>query len=320
MTSTINLNDFVLEGDENGTLVGKNDYVFIKSTKTRRFLKEPFYNVADFYGFGELNLPTEISQRVRAEFSTSPFALLEEEHKTKMVSLDVENPKLNNYNNILVFKWDEEQTRFMLQIYNKYITCVGRFKKFRTKKLMWSYLAKQIEGKFKVHLTAKQVETRLKCVKKRRKKGSGVHRKVTVYNDDDELDEQDRDTQEDNDDSKSLGGERFFETFEEISARPDPDPAAIAVSPLHCLSSSAAEAEDGKPCFTALPKSSSKDIQQKLLNQKNDFFLKYFEMKDHREENKIKEKRRYNEEKLKILDSMVAENKRKTKTQKTIRQ
>ncbi|XP_025154752.1 uncharacterized protein LOC112588587 isoform X1 [Harpegnathos saltator] len=66
--------------------------------------------------------------------------------------------------------WSNSGTSFLLDKYETYMSDIGPMKKFKTKKLMWAQISKDMLTMLDVLKTPLQVENRYKTVLKRKKK------------------------------------------------------------------------------------------------------------------------------------------------------
>ncbi|KAF5289725.1 hypothetical protein FQA39_LY03642 [Lamprigera yunnana] len=67
-------------------------------------------------------------------------------------------------------EWFVEETRLLLDKYEKYLNFVGPMKKFKNNEVLWLQISDDIQKIFKVARTAEQVENRHKALMKRKKK------------------------------------------------------------------------------------------------------------------------------------------------------
>ncbi|XP_055855096.1 uncharacterized protein LOC129918526 [Episyrphus balteatus] len=327
MEEAIDLNEFELQNDEKvnhtGNGEGNGDNIFIKNTKSGQVLVVPFAEVANFYGFEEVSPPHE----TEAPKETEPIEAnpIEDEPKIAPQSLNIDKSK--GYNcSVLAFAWNDEQTQFMLEQYEKLINCVGKFKMFKTKKLMWAYIAKLLEKKFHVQLTGKKVETRYKVVLRRKNVDVTPPCKV-VYNDSTPIDESIcSDTPSESSANRfqiksgvfivkpSAAATSTLDCYDEgpstsrVSTLPQQSEVTIAVQSITSLP--AESTSDNDEPLNEQTKSDEETMVEKMIDLRNQHILNYFVMKERRGEERIQRQRQYNDEKLKILKKLVAQTKK----------
>ncbi|XP_046492164.1 uncharacterized protein [Neodiprion pinetum] len=94
-------------------------------------------------------------------------------------------PMFNSSN--ATVKWDDHDTKMMLDLYAENLNHVGPFKKFKTKKKMWEHIAVDISTTFSKYVNGQQCESRFKTVRNRKglavthNKQSGNDAKVVPY-------------------------------------------------------------------------------------------------------------------------------------------
>lgn len=284
--------------------------------KDGRVMAVPLSDVATYYNFEEVNeeeIPKE--DNVSLLEDAKSFVIPAAENNIE------EQEAQQNYTNLTVFKWDETKTNFLLNEYANLIGSVGKFQRFRTKKLMWKHIANKMEKKFNVRLNSVQVETRFKVVCNRKKKG------VLNTNLNSESGDEDMNDTIHHEGSRSHRKDskpgRFLKKTDVVLVIPGknlnaPDPFDVAPSPppLSPLSSSSilspapllSPTRSMSPVFQSSDTrnmSGTEKILHKMLEQTNRNFLKYFTVKERRDEEKLNERRIYHNEKLKILKEMA---------------
>lgn len=283
--------------------------------KDGRVMAVPLSDVATYYNFEEVN-----EEEVPKEDNVS---LLQDAKSFVIPAAEnnVEDQAAHpNYTNLTVFKWDETQTNFLLSEYANLIGSVGKFQRFRTKKLMWKHIANKMEKRFNIRLNSVQVETRFKVVSNRKKKGVLSTNLASESGDEDMNDTIQQGSRSHRKDSKPG---RFLKKTDVVLVIPGknlntPDPFDVAPSPppLSPLSSSSILSPDPilSPTRSMSPVFQSSDTRNmsgtekmlhKMLEQTNRNFLKYFQVKERRDEERLNEKRIYHNEKLKILKEMA---------------
>lgn len=73
--------------------------------------------------------------------------------------------------------WTDSATVFILNKYKIYLSQIGPMKKFKSKKLMWTEISKELQKSLNISKTPLQIENRYKTVLKRKKKAVENNRK-----------------------------------------------------------------------------------------------------------------------------------------------
>lgn len=73
-------------------------------------------------------------------------------------------------NKSLKESWSEEETKFILDRYETYLSNVGPMKRFKTKKEMWSQITLDLKEQLHIQKDSAQIENRYKTVLRRKKK------------------------------------------------------------------------------------------------------------------------------------------------------
>lgn len=73
--------------------------------------------------------------------------------------------------------WTDSATVFILDKYKVYLSQIGPMKKFKSKKIMWAEISKELQENLNISKTPLQVENRYKTVLKRKKKAVENNRK-----------------------------------------------------------------------------------------------------------------------------------------------
>ncbi|XP_055913938.1 uncharacterized protein LOC129947421 [Eupeodes corollae] len=193
MSYSIDLSDFDLVIDESGNFVVEDDQILIQHRITKEEVNVLFANVAPFYGLyeeGETSLETPATEpTTKAAIQHPPSRTPSMDSSASSTSLPsspltsapptpthvgkkniTKKPKTNNYQKVKIFKWDDNQTKFLLHLYGKYMASVGPFGQFKNKKMMWCFIAEKISKRFNEKISSKQVETRFNVISKRTRK------------------------------------------------------------------------------------------------------------------------------------------------------
>ncbi|CAG9762526.1 unnamed protein product [Ceutorhynchus assimilis] len=87
-----------------------------------------------------------------------------------LIETEKENTQTQNIQNCReITFWNDEETKILLDTYEEFMSKVGRQKKFKTKKSMWSKIAEILNRTFGRQTTGNQFENRYKTVLKRKK-------------------------------------------------------------------------------------------------------------------------------------------------------
>lgn len=73
--------------------------------------------------------------------------------------------------------WTDSATVFILDKYKLYLSQIGPMKKFKSKKIMWTEISKELQDNLNISKTPLQIENRYKTVLKRKKKAVENNRK-----------------------------------------------------------------------------------------------------------------------------------------------
>ncbi|XP_055917687.1 uncharacterized protein LOC129949963 [Eupeodes corollae] len=167
----VDLKNFQVVKNEEGVVFIDKTNVMLQNASTGEVLTTSFDNVSSFYGLDSHSSDAPMAPGEDDNYQEySPEASLKESPEDSFDDEAMPEDTPSAVSSRPPIKWGHEETKFLLQLYSKLITCVGPDKKFRTKKLMWAHLATLIQRKFKISPNATQVETRYKCVSKRTKK------------------------------------------------------------------------------------------------------------------------------------------------------
>lgn len=304
MSGNINLSDYEVAKSE----IPVNDEVFIKNTEDEDLMAVPL-NEVNLYGFEEMEQSEPQPRRTQSgvnifKIETQPASSIVENDKDPQIKRRIYLQK--------IFKWDEEKTEFMIDQYKSLSNCVGYYKMFKSKNRLWAHIANKMREKFNVNLTVLQLRTRFACVQKRKQKA----KLKEMQNNYDNNSHSTKDPLERRFLKKSnftkLNQSEVELTPSEGSSSPPMSLIANLVDVDVTSSSVSSPSPSPEPNpnifkFASDRKSSAGDstVLQTLMEQINSNFVKYFEMKEKHDKEKLKEKRRYNEEKLKLLRELV---------------
>lgn len=161
----VDLKNFtVVKNDGKVVFVNKTN-VMLQNTKTGEVFTTAYDNVASFYGLDNLssNSPEiQIDDNFVDYFQETICKTAPSESSEEDAPVEDENSQYRS-----IIKWEPEESKYLLALHSKYAKLLGPRKRFRTKKVMWTYIAKKLAEKFKISPTATQVESRFKCIARR---------------------------------------------------------------------------------------------------------------------------------------------------------